>query len=78
MVTLDAARRSPFSFLFAESRAEQRVATYLLREHRRGRHLGDILTDPYVRNRVAERDVARLLERPELLHALVSDVTDHP
>jgi hypothetical protein len=62
--------RSPFSFLFAGSSTEERVAAYLIREHERGRPLDEILEDPYVRNRVSERQRARLLERPEVVDAL--------
>jgi len=28
---------------------QQRLVSYIRREHRRGRHLGEILDDPYVR-----------------------------
>lgn len=70
MVTLVALLRSPFSFLFADTRAEELVAAYLAREHRRGRALEDILEDPYVRRRLSEREIGRLLERPELVRVL--------
>ena len=32
--------------------------------------LNEILEDPYVRNRASEREIARLLERPEVIEAL--------
>jgi hypothetical protein len=66
--------RSPFSFLFASSRKEERVAEYVIREHRKGRSLEDILDDPYVKNRCTPGEVARLLDRPELIHALGQDM----
>lgn len=66
--------RNPFSFLFAGRRGEKQVAAYIVREHRRGRSLGDILDDPYVRNRCNQQDVARVLERPEVVHALGDDI----
>ena len=62
--------RNPFSFLFTRSAKEDRVATYVIREHKRGRALADVLEDPYVRNRCTDREIARLLDRPELIHAL--------
>jgi hypothetical protein len=68
--------RSPFSFLFADSRHEERVAAYILREHDRGRALADILDDPFVRNRCTPQETARLLERPELIRSLGDDVVD--
>ena len=48
--------RNPFSFLFARSSQEDRLATYVIREH--------------VRNRANPAEVRRLLDRPEVIHAL--------
>jgi hypothetical protein len=62
--------RNPFSFLFARSSKEERIAAYIIREHDRGRGLKEILDDPYIRNRATEREVARLLDRPEVIEAL--------
>lgn len=62
--------RNPFSFLFARSSQEDRLATYVIREHARGRALNDVLDDPYVRNRATPDEIARLLDRPEVVHAL--------
>jgi hypothetical protein len=66
--------RNPFSFLFTRSSKEERVAAYLIREHERGRPLHETLQDPYVRNRCTDQEVARLLERPELVRALGANV----
>ncbi len=66
--------RNPFSFLFAGSAGEARVAAYLIREHRRGRALSEAMQDPFVRNRMTEQQMARLLERPDVLHAFGEDV----
>ena len=62
--------RSPFSFLFTRSSNEDRLAAYVIREHQRGRGLDDILDDPYVKNRAQPQEIARLLDRPEVIHAL--------
>jgi hypothetical protein len=62
--------QSPFSFLFARSSAEERVAQYVIREHERGRDLKDILEDRYVQNRLTKEQVMRLLDRPEVVRAL--------
>jgi hypothetical protein len=62
--------RSPFSFLFAGSSKDERIAAYIIREHERGRRLSEIVEDPYLRNRATERELARLLERPEVVQAL--------
>ena len=62
--------RNPFSFLFTRSSQEDRLATYVIREHQRGRALDDILEDPYVRNRAQPQEIARLLDRPEVIRAV--------
>ena len=62
--------RNPFSLLFTRSSQEDRLATYVIREHDRGRALDDILDDPYVRNRAQPQQIARVLDRPEVIHAL--------
>jgi hypothetical protein len=62
--------RNPFSFLSTRSSQEERLAAYVVREHGRGRALDDILDDPYVTNRAQPEQVRRLLDRPEVIHAL--------
>ncbi|MFL5921274.1 MAG: hypothetical protein ACJ75Q_10455 [Gaiellaceae bacterium] len=62
--------RNPFSFLFARSSQEERLAAYVIREHERGRALDEVLNDPYVRNRASQEEVRRLLDRPEVIRAL--------
>lgn len=66
--------RGAFSFLWTSSRREQAVAEYVLREHHRGRSLHDILEDPYVTNRCSHEEIDRLLERPEVVHAIGEDM----
>jgi hemerythrin-like domain-containing protein len=62
--------RNPFSFLFTRSSAEEQVVSYVTREHRRGRRLAEILQDRYVQNRLTSQQQGRLLERPDVVHAL--------
>jgi hypothetical protein len=62
--------RNPFSFLFSGSSKEERLAAYLIREHDRGRPLREIVEDPYIRNRATQQELARILERPEVVQAL--------
>jgi hypothetical protein len=62
--------RNPFSFLFAGSSKEERLAAYLIREHERGRPLQEIVDDPYIRNRASKSELPRILERPEVVEAL--------
>jgi hypothetical protein len=66
--------RSPFSFLFQRPQSEELVAEYVIREHRSGRSLNDILDDAYVKNRCTPEQVRRVLERPEVVRALGDDI----
>lgn len=65
-----------FSFLFQRSTAEERVAAYVVREHDRGRALSEILEDRYVKNRLSGEQQARLLDRPEVIHAIGGDIIE--
>jgi hypothetical protein len=62
--------RNPLSSLFARSRAEDFLASYVIREYRAGRSLADVLDDPYVRNRSSPQERARLFERPDVIQAI--------
>jgi hypothetical protein len=68
--------RGLFSFLGARSTQEERVAVYVIREHDRGRTLDDILDDPYVRNRLSPPEIARLLDRPDVIKAIGDDMAE--
>jgi len=59
-----------FRNLFATKSSNERIAAYIIREHDRGRTLEDILDDPYVVNRCSEQEIARVLERPEVIQAI--------
>ncbi len=76
MQRLPSLLRSPFSFLLARSSAEDRVAAYVVREHSRGRGLAEILGDRYVQNRLSVQQQRRLLDRPEVVHALGDDAVE--
>ncbi len=51
------------------------MAEYVIREHRRGRPLREVLDDNYVTNRCTPAQIKRLLDRPEVIHALGEDLT---
>ena len=53
---------------------EESLAAYIIREHRSGRALGEILEDPYLKNRATEEQRLRLLERPDVIRAVGEDV----
>jgi hypothetical protein len=69
--------KGAFSFLWSRSQSEERVAQYVIREHHRGRPLHDILEDHYVTNRLSAEQIKRLLDRPDVLHALGADLVEH-
>jgi hypothetical protein len=63
-----------FRNLFASTKSSnERIAAYIVREHDRGRTLEDILDDPYVVNRCSPAEIARVMERPEVVKALGAD-----
>jgi hypothetical protein len=49
---------------------EESLAAYIVREHRSGRSLDEILDDPYLKNRATDEQRLRLLERPEVIRAV--------
>ena len=69
MGLLDAIKGT-FSFLWSRTQTEERIAQYVIREHHRGRPLHDILEDHYVTNRLSPEQIKRLLDRPDVVHAL--------
>jgi len=73
VLKLSSVVRNPFSFLFARSSKEERVAAYVIREHERGRSLEEILQDAYVRNRLSPQQQARLRDRSDVIRAIGQD-----
>jgi hypothetical protein len=49
------------------------LTSYIVREHRQGRSLEDILDDPYLKNRATDEQRLRLLEQPEVIRAVGED-----
>ena len=54
--------------------AEERVLHYIIRELHRGRNINVILNDPYVRNRVNEKQLDKVLDDPEVLKAIEEEL----
>ena len=52
---------------------EEALGAYVVREHRQGRSLEEILEDPYLKNRASDEQRLRLLERPEVIRAVGED-----
>jgi hypothetical protein len=59
---------------FFGSNKEDVIAQYVIREHRQGRTLEDILKDPHVTNTLSAEQIPRLFDRPELVQAVGEDV----
>jgi len=53
---------------------EEALAAYIIREHRSGRPLDEILDDPYLKNRASDEQRLRLLERPDVIRAVGEDI----
>jgi hypothetical protein len=53
---------------------EERVVEYVIREVGNGRKLTDALNDPYVKNRLSEERLAKVLENPEIAEALEAQI----
>ena len=66
--------RGAFSFLSTRSAGEERITQYIIREHHRGRPLREILEDHYVTNRCTPEQIRRLLDRPDMIHAVGEDL----
>lgn len=49
---------------------DESLAAYVIREHKQGRSVVEILEDPYLKNRASEEQRVRLLERPEVIRAI--------
>ncbi len=54
--------------------AEDRVVHYIIRELHQGRKIKDILDDPYVRNRVNETQLEKVMEDETVLKAVEDEM----
>jgi hypothetical protein len=55
---------------------EERVVDYVIREVQNGRKLSEALKDPYVKNRLSEEKLAKVLEAPEVVGALEAQIAE--
>jgi hypothetical protein len=60
----------------ATDEAEERVVEYVIREVNNGRRLSEVLADPFVRNRLSQERIDRVLENPEVVGALEQQISD--
>lgn len=60
----------------ATDAVEERVVDYVIREVQNGRKLTEALKDPYVKNRLSEEKLAKVLETPEVVAALEAQIKE--
>jgi hypothetical protein len=58
---------------FFGSRTEEMLVHHVLEEVRKGRHLEEILRDPYIVNRTSELERRALLDNTEIVRAVGDD-----
>jgi hypothetical protein len=67
---------TPYSFAGPRPFREERLLSYIRREHRRGRHLGEILDDAYVKRCGSREFVWATLRHTSLIELLEADVRE--
>jgi hypothetical protein len=67
---------TPYFFSGRRHFREERLLSYIRREHRRGRHLGEILDDAYVRRCGSPELVWATLRNTALIELLEADVRE--
>jgi hypothetical protein len=72
----DPLARTPYFFAGARPFREERLVSYIRREHRRGRHLAEILDDPYVARCGSREFVWATLRHTSLIELLEADVRE--
>lgn len=55
---------------------EERVVNYIVRGLQEGRKLKDVLDDPYVRNRLTEERIERVIENKEIIETVEKELTE--
>jgi hypothetical protein len=76
MATWGALGRTPYFFSARRSFREERLVAYIRREHRRGRHLEEILDDAYVRRCGSPALVWSTLRHTSLIQLLDTDIRE--
>ncbi len=54
---------------------EERVLNYIVRELHSGRSLKAIIQDTYIKNRINQEQLAHILENPEIIEAVESEIS---
>jgi hypothetical protein len=69
-------RGNPYYFLNRRPYKAANLRSYIVREHRRGRPLAEILSDPSIRRYGGESLLGVVLEDPRTIEALEQDVLE--
>jgi hypothetical protein len=69
-------RGNPYYFLNRRPYKAANLRSYIVREHRRGRPLAEILSDPSLRRYGGESLLGQVLEDPRTIEALEQDVLE--
>jgi hypothetical protein len=59
----------------AEDPLEEMVVEYVIREVRNGRRLSEVLHDPYVRNRLDDERITKVMENPAVIDAVEGSIS---
>jgi hypothetical protein len=76
MVSAGRLSGTPYFFSARRPYHEERLVSYIRRQHRRGRHLAEILDDPYVRRCGSLEFVWATLRHTRLIELLEADVVE--
>jgi hypothetical protein len=76
MTTSRSLGHTPYYFLSRRPFREERLLSYIRREHRRGRRFADILDDPYVRRCGSPQLVWATLRDTRLIELLDADIRE--
>lgn len=76
MADEDPLEGTPYFFVGRRPYREERLLSYIRREHRKGRHLGEILDDPYVQRCGSKDFVWKTLTDTSLVELLEQDVRE--
>ena len=67
-------RMKQFFSDLANDPIEDRVVEYVIREVHNGRHLMEVMEDPFVRNRLSDSRRVEILENTEIIDALEEEI----
>lgn len=67
-------RMKAFIDSLTEDPVEDRITEYVIREVHNGRPLTEVISDPFVKNRLNEERVDTVLQNPEIIEAFEQEI----